>query len=94
MWLVISSQKYINTILKILLAMLTLKSIRIMNVIVSSFLYGALNIHLYALYKQTVGWGKHSSIVLKSNTQLATAPTVDDVTFHFWNIVSVWIDEF
>ena len=31
MWLVISSQKYINTILKILLAMLTLKSIRIMN---------------------------------------------------------------
>ena len=63
-------------------------------IIISSFLYGALNIHLYALYKQTVEWGKHSSIVLKSNTQLATAPTVYDVTFHFWNIASVWIDEF
>ena len=31
MWPVISSQQYINTIVKILLAMLTLKSIRIMN---------------------------------------------------------------
>ena len=40
-------------------------------IIISSFLYGALNIHLYALYKQTVEWGKHSSIVLKSHTQLA-----------------------
>ena len=62
-------------------------------IIISSFLYGALNIHLYALYKQTAEWGKHSSIVLKSNTQLATAPTVY-VTLHFWNIVSVWVDEF
>ena len=50
--------------------------------------------HLYALYKQNAEWGKHSSIVLNSNTQIATAPAVYDVTFHFWNIVSVWIDEF
>ena len=50
--------------------------------------------YLYTLYKQTAEWGKHNSIVLKSNTQLATAQTVYDVTFHFWDIVSVWIDEF
>ena len=31
MWPFVSSQQYINTILKILLVMLTLKSIRIMN---------------------------------------------------------------
>ena len=30
-WPIVSSQQYINTILKILLVMLTLKSIRIMN---------------------------------------------------------------
>ena len=31
MWSIVSSQQYINTILKIILVMLTLKSIKIMN---------------------------------------------------------------
>ena len=52
------------------LRLLALCDSRLYGIITSSFLYGTLNIHLYALYKQTAEWGKHSSIVLKSNTKL------------------------